>query len=167
MRFRPQYYDLDAGSVVSVKDHGAKGNGVTDDTAAVQSALSAATTTNLIYFPAGSYIITSTLFIPPHIRMTGEVWSQLVVSGQFFADMKNPRPMVRVGNPGDSGFVEISDMLFTSIGALPGLVMMEWNVQAETQGSVGIWDAHFRVGGAYGSSTSSPPPALHNQWTLN
>jgi glucan 1,3-beta-glucosidase len=42
-------------------------------------------------------------------------------------------------------------MLFTSIGALPGLILVEWNVQAETQGSVGIWDAHFRFGGAYGT----------------
>lgn len=42
-------------------------------------------------------------------------------------------------------------MLFTSVGSLPGLIMVKWNVQAESQGSVGIWDAHFRVGGAYGS----------------
>jgi glucan 1,3-beta-glucosidase len=59
--------------------------------------------------------------------------------------------MVRVGAPNDTGTVEISDMLFTSIGALPGLIMVEWNVQAETQGSVGMWDAHFRVGGAIGT----------------
>jgi len=137
-----------------VKDHGAKGDGSADDTEAVQSALWAATAANLIYFPAGSYIITSTLFVPPHARMTGEVWSQLVAAGTFFADMKNPKPMVRVGNPGDSGTVEISDMLFTSIGALPGLVLMEWNVRAQQQGSVSIWDAHFRVGGAYGSGSS-------------
>ncbi|GAO17591.1 hypothetical protein UVI_02050750 [Ustilaginoidea virens] len=150
-RSRPQYENLDTGSVVSVKDYGAKGDGVADDTAAVQSALSAGTTKNLIYFPAGSYIITKTLFVPPHFRITGEVWSQIVASGSFFTDMKNPRPMVKVGDPGDSGTVEISDMLFTSIGALPGLVMMEWNVQAKEQGSVGIWDAHFRVGEAYGS----------------
>jgi hypothetical protein len=46
-------------------------------------------------------------------------------------------------------------MLFTSIGALPGLVLAEWNVQAESPGSVGIWDAHFRVGGAYGTRKCS------------
>jgi glucan 1,3-beta-glucosidase len=57
--------------------------------------------------------------------------------------------MLKVGNEGDVGTVEISDMLFTSVGALPGLVMVEWNVAAETQGSVGMWDVHYRVGGAY------------------
>jgi hypothetical protein len=86
--------------------------------------------------------------------MTGEVWSQLVASGSFFSNMTDPQTMIKVGNPGDVGTVEISDMLFTSVGSLPGLVMVEWNVQAESPGSVGIWDAHFRVGGAYGSSMS-------------
>ena len=148
---RPQYTDIAVGSIISVKAHGAVGNGVHDDTAAIVSALALATTSNLIYFPAGSYIVTSTIVVPPNTRMTGEVWSQLVASGPYFADMTNPKPMIQVGNVGDVGTVEISDMLFTSIGALPGLILVEWNIQAETQGSVGIWDAHFRLGGAYGT----------------
>ncbi|PYH85075.1 exo-1,3-beta-D-glucanase [Aspergillus uvarum CBS 121591] len=148
---RPQYEDLSVGSIVSVKDHGAAGDGTTDDTAAIVAALALATTDNLIYFPPGSYIVTSTIVIPAHTRITGQVWSQLVASGDYFADMTSPKVMIQVGNPGDVGTVEISDMLFTSIGELPGLVMMEWNVQAEIQGSVGIWDSHFRVGGAYGT----------------
>jgi glucan 1,3-beta-glucosidase len=44
--------------------------------------------------------------------------------------------MLKVGNYGDVGTAEISDMLFTSKGALPGLVMVEWNMAAESQGSV-------------------------------
>ncbi|RDW56893.1 pectin lyase fold factor [Coleophoma crateriformis] len=148
---RPQYEDLTTGSIVSVKDHGAMGDGVTDDTAAIISALAQATTSNLIYFPPGSYIITATIVIPPHCRITGQVWSQLVASGSYFADMASPKPMIQVGTTGDVGTVEISDILFTSIGELPGLIMVEWNVQAETQGSVGMWDSHFRVGGAYGT----------------
>lgn len=83
--------------------------------------------------------------------MTGQVWSQLVASGSYFANASAPQVMIRVGEPNSVGTVEISDMLFTSVGALPGLVMMEWNVRAETQGSVGMWDAHFRVGGAIGT----------------
>jgi polygalacturonase len=55
---RPQYYDLTTDSIISVKDHGAKGDGKTDDTAAVAAVLAMATINNLIYFPAGSYIIT-------------------------------------------------------------------------------------------------------------
>ena len=62
-----------------------------------------------------------------------------------------PQAMIQVGNVGDVGTVEISDMLFTSIGSLPGLVMVEWNVQAASQGSVSMWDSHFRVCGVYGT----------------
>ena len=38
-----------------------------------------------------------------------------------------------------------------SIGALLGLVMVEWNVAASKTGSVGMWDTHFRLGGAIGT----------------
>jgi glucan 1,3-beta-glucosidase len=91
---RPQYTDIAVGSIVSVKAHGAVGNGVHDDTAAIVSALALATTSNLIYFPAGSYIVTSKIVVPPNTRMTGEVWSQLVASGPYFGDMTNPKPMI-------------------------------------------------------------------------
>ncbi|KAJ4361597.1 hypothetical protein N0V95_001758 [Ascochyta clinopodiicola] len=151
-RSRPQYETLSIGSIINVKDHGAKGDGKTDDTSAIKTALALATTSNLIYFPAGSYIITTTVVISPNTRITGSIWSQLVASGDYFAHMDSPKVMIQVGNKGDSGTVEISDILFTSIGALPGLIMVEWNVQASSQGSVGMWDAHFRVGGAYGTN---------------
>lgn len=31
------------------------------------------------------------------------------------------------------------------------MILVEWNGQAEIQGSVGIWDSRFQVGGAYGT----------------
>ncbi|OBT89627.1 hypothetical protein VE02_01780 [Pseudogymnoascus sp. 03VT05] len=148
---RNQYASIDLGSIISVKDHGAMGNGVHDDSDSIIAALALATKENLIYFPAGSYIVTKTILIPPHSRITGEVWSQIVASGSYFTDMKDPKVMVQVGSPGDVGSVEISDMLFTSIVALPGLVMLEWNIQEGAPGSAAMWDSHFRVGGALGT----------------
>ena len=47
--------------VVSVKDFGAVGDGVTDDTAAIQSAINTIGASKAIYFPAGTYKITSTI----------------------------------------------------------------------------------------------------------
>lgn len=41
--------------VINVKDFGATGNGTTDDTAAIQAAITAAPTGAAIYFPKGSY----------------------------------------------------------------------------------------------------------------
>ena len=72
-------------------------------------------------------------------------------TGSYFGDLRNPKVMVQVGKPGDSGVLEIVDMLFTVKGATAGAILMQWNVHECTQGSAGMWDAHFRVGGAAGS----------------
>jgi len=51
--------------VVSVKDFGATGDGTTDDTVAIQAALADAVTNNrCLYFPAGTYLVTSNLTVP-------------------------------------------------------------------------------------------------------
>lgn len=47
--------------VVNVKDFGAVGDGVTDDTAAIQAAITATTTGKSIYFPSGTYSFSSQL----------------------------------------------------------------------------------------------------------
>lgn len=60
---------------VSVKDFGAIGDNTTDDTAAIQAALTAAGATtprSTVYIPAGSYKTTSTLTIPLGVTLTGQ-----------------------------------------------------------------------------------------------
>jgi len=59
--------------------------------------------------------------------------------------MRNPRPMIRVGSPGDKGSVEISDLLFTASGPTAGMVAVEWNIEADSKGSAGMWGAKFVV----------------------
>jgi hypothetical protein len=87
------------------------------------------------------------------------VWSQLVASGKYFADMSNPQVMLKVGLDGQTGTVEISDIIFTSIGALPGLVMLEWNMGASTQGSVSSYSSL----GAYRPFASSCVLAMSSE----
>lgn len=56
--------------IVSVKDFGAVGDGVTDDTAAIQAAF--ATGKKVIYMPAGVYKITSTITVPAYYSLIGD-----------------------------------------------------------------------------------------------
>lgn len=75
------------------------------------------------------------MFIPTGSRVVGSSWSQIQGSGFYFSDMNTPRVMVRVGNRGDVGTMEISDMLFTTKGPTAGAILVEWNVTANAQGS--------------------------------
>lgn len=154
-RSKPQYEDVAASSFVSVKSAGAKGDGSTDDTAAIQAVLDSATEDQIVYFDHGNYIITSTLKVPKNIKITGEIWPVLMASGTAFSDEKNPIPMIQVGQAGDVGSVELSDLILTTKGPAPGAILMEWNVQQASQGSTGMWDVHFRVGGAAGTELQS------------
>ena len=53
--------------VVSVKDFGVVGDGVTDDTTAIQAAIN--NSASEVYFPAGKYIISDTLLVSSNTRL--------------------------------------------------------------------------------------------------
>jgi len=56
---------------VSVLDFGAAGDGVTDDAAAIQLAVNASVGKTL-FFPAGTYIVGTTINMPPNILLAGD-----------------------------------------------------------------------------------------------
>lgn len=60
---------------INVKDvaYGAKGDGTTDDTNAIKKALTASGSSaySTVYFPAGTYMISSSLQSPPNVRWLG------------------------------------------------------------------------------------------------
>lgn len=56
-------YAMINGASVNVLDFGAAGDGVTDDTTAIQAAINSLTTGGRVYFPKGSYKITTQLTI--------------------------------------------------------------------------------------------------------
>jgi glucan 1,3-beta-glucosidase len=154
-RSKPQYETVAASSFVSVKSAGAKGDGTTDDTAAIQKVLDSATSDQIVYFDHGAYIITSTIKVPKNIKIVGEIWPLLMASGDAFSDENNPIPMLQIGEAGDTGSVEIQDLILETKGSAPGAILMEWNVAGSSQGSAAMWDVHFRVGGSAGTGLQS------------
>lgn len=154
-RSKPLYEGYATSSFVSVKSSGVKGDGSTDDTAAIQKVLNSATADQIVYFDHGAYIITGTIKVPKNIKITGEVWPVLMATGDKFSDEMNPIPLFQVGEVGETGSVEISDVTLVTKGPAPGAILMEWNVAEETPGSVGMWDVHFRVGGTAGTELQS------------
>lgn len=162
---KPQYETVPASSFVSVKSGGAKGDGVTDDTAAIQKVLDSATSDQIVYFDHGAYVITSTVKVPKNIKITGEIWPLIMASGSSFSDQQNPKPVFQVGQPGDVGSVEISDLIFETLGPAPGAILTEWNVAQASQGSAGMWDVHYRIGGSAGTKLQSDTCSKNPQVT--
>ena len=69
---------------MSVRSAGAKGDGVTDDTAAIQSAITSATAAgNVVYFDAGIYKVTNVINVSAGAKMVGETYPVILGSGSF------------------------------------------------------------------------------------
>lgn len=47
--------------------------------------------------------------------------------------------MLRVGNDGDVGMIEMQDLIVLTQGGTAGAVLIEWNIRAGAQGSAALW----------------------------
>jgi glucan 1,3-beta-glucosidase len=66
--------------------------------------------------------------------------------------MANPRPVVRVGIYGQTGYVEWSDMIVSTRGGTAGAKGIEWNLATTSGTPSGMWDVHVRIGGFTGTN---------------
>lgn len=149
---KPQYEQLPVSSFLSARSLGARGDGRTDDTAAVQGAINRAVAEGkVLFFDHGVYKVTNTIYVPPNARMVGETYSVITGSGAAgnFLDWRNPQPVVQIGRSGESGSIEWSDMVVSTQGRTPGAKLIEYNLNS-ARGS-GLWDVHTRIGGAAGT----------------
>ena len=143
-RSKPQY---SGSTILSVRDAGATGDGSTDDTNALQQIINRAASQNaVIFIDHGTYKITGPINIPAGTKMTGETYPVFMSSGQYFADINNPKVMMRVGNPEDEGQVELSDFIVATQGAQAGAILIEWNLASSSGSPSGVWDVHSRIG---------------------
>ncbi|KAH0838875.1 glycoside hydrolase family 55 protein [Lanmaoa asiatica] len=153
-RGHPQYASYATNQIISVKSHGARGDGKTDDTRAIQKIFNQYSGCKIIFFDAGVYYVTKTITIPAGTQIVGEAWSVILAGGRNFQSQRHPRPVIRAGTAGSRGMMEISDLLLTTVGPAPGAILIEWNIHDPVgqQGAAGLWDTHIRLGGAAGTN---------------
>ena len=155
-RSRPQYENVPVSGFLSAKTFGLAGNGVTDDTAKMQLYFNAAANANQVaYLDKGAYVVSSTIQIPKDLKISGELQTIVMATGPFFGNQNAPQPMWRIGNPGESGTVEISDVVFEALGPIPGCIIVQWNIKQATPAGAGMWDANYRIGGSAGTKLQS------------
>lgn len=154
-RSRAQYQGVPVANFISVRSKGARGDGSTDDTAVLRSVFATygGNPNNVIFFDHGVYRVSSTIQVPVNTRVVGEVWAVIMADGAAFADRNNPKPVWRVGSPGDVGRVELSDLIFQTKGPQPGAILLQWHSRDPPghRGANAIWDVHFRVAGSSGT----------------
>ncbi|PRP81499.1 putative exo-beta-1,3-glucanase [Planoprotostelium fungivorum] len=150
----PTFSSYAAAQVVNVKSVSGLpvyGDGTRDDTTNLQTIINN-NVGKLLFFPAGTYKVSQTLFFPINSRVYGEAWPAISASGSFFSDASNPKPLVLVGNVGDVGTAQFVDMIFTVAQPLPGCILMRINAAGDQPGNVGMWNSFFRVGGTNGTT---------------
>jgi len=139
---------------INVKDFGATGNGSTDDTVAIQNALTAAGINGSVYFPVGNYFVSSTI--------TGLGNQTLRGAGA------NSTIITRTGNYGDTfvfggattacGHVRIYDMWMAhgngnyvpGVNSLPNLAtsgahVRLWGSQEPILSNVWLWRLPYQL----------------------
>ena len=157
-RAKPQYENLSVDAFVSLKSAGAKGDGKTDDTDIIERTIDSLKDGQVLYVDHGAYLVTRTITIPAsrNVKITGEIWPMFMATGPFFSNQDDPKPVFKIGTTsGEEGTFEMSDVIITTKGPGPGAILMEWNIKETTQGTAGLWDTHFRIGGFAGTELQS------------
>jgi len=148
----------------SVKDFGAVGDGVTDDTIAINRAfyqLFSREANNEVrrslFFPAGVYKVTDTIKIPTYAKVYGEGKNSSIIRqttatpGFAFADSKQ-QTGANIGNDGATipSFIEINDISFESTVTGDGSTKIDLLQITSSQNCI------VRRAGLKGNETSAP-----------
>ena len=140
----PTYAEYDVSQFINVKSVSGLqvyGDGRTDDTKNLNTIISQYAGSKVLFFPQGTYLVSDTIFFPSGSRVVGEAWSAISATGSRFFNPLNPVTMVRVGNPGDRGVAQFSDMLFTVADVLQGCTLLEVNIAGKNPADVGVsWE---------------------------
>src|SRR6185312_6288743 len=126
-------------AAASVKDYGAKGNGVADDTAAIQNAVNA-TKSGTLLFPTGTYKLSKSITLLNNVTYQGQGAAKLQGNGNFWL----------MRTPYNATNETISGLTFDNGGLLLEGTVSNLAVKGNTFQNFSV----DHIGGDWGQSTS-------------
>jgi len=147
-----QYGEI-LGEVVFVNNYGAKGDGITDDTASIQAAVGdifdGSAPAKTVVFPRGTYRISATIEVPPNCILMGVGRYSTNVTGSLIQqshDGVGVRFVRRNAAPGSlfhkGGAIRMA--FSTAAGGGPSTKLVELGDSGNVSTSVGCWNAFIR-----------------------
>jgi hypothetical protein len=95
---KPNYSDIPSNQFINILEHGVKNDASypNDNAKRINEILShASIEAKIVVFPAGTYKVDDTIFIPPNTRIVGALWSQIMATGKRFSDPKKPKVFIK------------------------------------------------------------------------
>ncbi|KAK2035873.1 pectin lyase-like protein [Colletotrichum somersetense] len=109
----------------------------------------------IIFVPQGIYLTKETIYVPPGTRLIGETLSIFNGLGSRWWNPDDPQPILKVGNPGETGIAQITDITVEVADVQQGATLVQINMAGSRPGDVGVWSSVFRVGGTKHSLTNT------------
>jgi len=154
-----RYVPPDAGLNNVREKFGAKGDGVTDDTAAIQRAIDSTPRHQTLWLPAGTYLVSTTLTakngVGPYVTLRGEGAGKTVIrlkdGAKGFANPAAPAAVLVVGNKGNMAHGNyLFDLTINTGKGNPGAIALDYNtsnygsvvdvdlISGDGQGAIGL-----------------------------
>merc|ERR1711937_669606 len=137
-RSRPVFGDGNGGGVFNAWDGGAKGDGKTDDTSALQKALQQH---DQVFLPYGTYLISRPLVFKSNNVLTGDLLAVLMAKKGSSIFMNPNKPAAMLQLPSGTNNIVLANLLIAAQGDLPGC----WSIDWQTGSNSSMFDTHWRL----------------------
>jgi pectate lyase-like protein len=96
---KPIYDNMQESEFINIIHYGVKNDGSysSGNAKLINNALrDGAKQGKVVVFPAGTYKVDDTIFIPPGSRLVGALWSQIMATGKGFSDPLEPKVLAKL-----------------------------------------------------------------------
>jgi len=150
-------WEQDMSQWVGVNEFGARGDGLNDDTLAIQQTMDAGKA--VVYFHPGTYLINGTVIIPAHVQRVNFMYSDLVAG----EDLQNKQGQGTFRVSGESEKPLIIEDLF----AFELYFGAHYLIDHACRRTVVLSDLHTQVGAMYKNSVSGGKVFIENVCTTD